>query len=631
MVIIVTLLLLINIPFFNAMGEYDSLNVVLSVRPLDDDYPYEVNDEVIVEVRVFDKGQLTDPDNPPQVTLNKEGSNPREISVTISDTGYYTGTFIILETDLENDNVFEIEAYATLGKDNVIDKRYDDSSMTWSFYVDREIDLDLKIEIDGDSSLFIERSPGDVIDFKATVENNHVAVNPDNFMLTVDDVPIIYSNPDVGVFKASYTVDSSLEEDTIIFMVTEAEYKDDFISTYNEIRVNFYTVWYHEIEISETAANFELYVSDMDGGVVTGADINLDYHSYVDSGSLSGTTDSQGKVTFTIDHNDVYLIYFHGSVEKSGKTQNINGNIQITDRHGPTNIYDKFWVDRQTDAKNIEPGDSVTLDYIGYNELEPLDNQTIYYYIYSQEKSIDNGSTVTDSVGNFALNVAIPGDVNGIILEFESPFEPEQWGDIGEGWEVWGIDSDDNLTYMEYSDSIIFWDMIYDDDIQIEAESFNIHDIATISASTSGSYYTIPVAFVAPGEYSLDEDSYESPRFDWVPWPGEYLGSAFFLFYNQEEDNFYREFLLPEFFPKDETYTIIVFFRESSVVIHWNYIYITPGDNDGAENEEPDNDFSNLFSNDSGIPGIALILGILLLLTLFIYIGLKRKRKEEQE
>jgi hypothetical protein len=621
----------------------DSMKVLLFLSDPAADDTYKVGDDVAVDVMVFDKGQLTDPDTSPTVTLNPYQLNEREIAIFKNSKGAYGGNFTIMEDDVCDSSIISIQTEATLGKENETDLLFDED-IVWNVQpVSGEGNLYIKLEIEDYNGYYIKAFPGETINMTITVENNQGKVNPEDFELTANDEPISYTNPISGVFKANYTVGPTVSESTFITIYTEARNNGEVVYDVAIIIINFFSVWYHRNSVTDTYAQFEIGIADIEGKAISGADINFNYeidnNEFNDeSPSKSGTTDTQGKGSFTISYDSASYISINGSAEFSGKTQNFQGNIYVSEKEitpdieEPSPDYD-FQVIYQENEGELEPNEMVTLEYISYEEAKPLPNQLIYFYIHTAKEFIKCGSTTTDSNGRFTITFMTPEIPAVIMLKFESPFEKEN------SWE--NGDSDDGLLYREDLDIIIVYNTESDDhneNITIETAPLKIGGNTKVTVSTSDFKDYLAFAWIIPGEYPINNFIGEMQP-EWLPWIAptrlpEWLDwtppSALYNFLVLNDGKFTGEILLPEFLPKDETYTVIVIFENPSSLFegsHWNYAYVTPGDNVESDDEEQNILLQSPFS--IGGFGISWLAIIIIFVIIFVSLFVKRKRRKK--
>ena len=634
--LIVTLIIFFVFLLPAASASDDSMKVLLLIGNPGDDLVYEVGDSVPIEVHVFDSGQPIDADSPPTVTLNRNEPNEREISVLKTGSGIYSGSFTIREDDA--DEYFSIRARATLGKENEEDTSYDEDTYSTSIQLSGDWGLNLDLEFDKTGISNIMASPGDTIDMTITIKYNGVKVDPDYFDLTAGDKSVSYSNPNVGVFQASYTVASTITESKSIYVSADCDYEDESCGTGGKIQVDLFYIWYHKVSITDSIVQFELALSDMEGKAISGARIDFNYELdntdiQEDSPFKSGITDSQGAAQFTISHDSASYIYVEGSAEFLGEIQNFEGLIEITDpepasdNKEPSPSYD-FQVIYQENSGIIENSEEVTLEYIAYSQGNPLPNQPIYYYIHTDSEFIKSGSTTTDSQAKFTVTFRTPDISKSMVLIFESAFEKEYY------WEH--VDSDDGLVYKVYQDYVgisdggsmgIQWGDP-DKSISIETSSLTIGGETTVTANIPDSEDCIAWAFIVPGIYSSENifDSSASEP-EWTQWT-----SSYYNILTLRDGKRSVDIILPEFLPKDETYTVIVMYLDPTDMdspYHWNYVHLNPGESTGGKEEEQNILFrSPLTIGGVGLPWLAIIIIIALILVVVV-VGVRRRRTEK--
>jgi hypothetical protein len=605
----------------------DSVKILLFVSDPEDDYSYNIGETVPVNVRVFDKGELTDADTNPKIVLNPFSSNNREINLIKTGLGNYNGSFTITKSDVDDDYL-NIKAEATLGKENETDFVYDKDSEQDGIMVSDEGRLGLEFVFDYADSSYISATPGDTIYITVNVENNSIKINPDSFNLTADDDDVIeYTNPLIGVFKANYTVSSILNESTYINIKAEAEYDNDTTNEEGQIRVNFWNIWFHRVGINNTQAQFELCVADVKGKAVSGADIKFNYEIDgfdidFNSPSKSGTTDSQGKAFFSIDHESASYIYLRGSVEFSGKTQDIYCSIPFGSE-GMDSIemvpkpHRKFQVIYQKNIDKIETGETVTLDFMAYEGTNPIPDQLIYFYLSTDEEFIKSGSTTTDSMAKFTINLTVPEASYSIHAAFEAPFEKEY------SWEH--SDCDDDLVYRQYSDFISVYRESEarepDISILIEIDALIIGGKTTVKASRSNSEdYEAYMMFLV-GNYTL-VDIEMGLWLDWEQLTSVDTYPSSYYYPKLMDGKFIWEFHPEEFLSLNETYTIIVMFLDPIKPyerLYWNDIQIKPYVGAIDENgEQNDHSQSPINMGSIGIYWLAIIVVIIIIIAVLV-------------
>jgi hypothetical protein len=606
----------ILMPTVNAY--YDSMHIFLFVGNSEDDYYYNIGDSVPVEVLVFDKGQLTDADTEPIITMNEYLQNQRDFTLQKTGLGKYTGRLNITSNDVYFDYI-DLHTEATLGRENDSDLNYDDDEEGDWISVIEEDGFDVNLEFDHTKSSFISATSGDTIHIKVFVENNSVGINPDSLSLTANDKALEYTNPSIGVFLADYTISQTLSEVQYICINAEAEYNNETDEDEGYVSINFRNLWYHMINVDETLAEFELYVSDDEREPFEGANISFNYEiddNDVDEYSPSKfqITDSGGRTFFSIEYDSASYIQIVGSVKFSGMIQNFQNAIHVSysdsDIEEPS-PYEEFQVIYQENLDRILPNKTVSLDYIAYKQENTLSDQLIYYYLYTDNYFIKSGYTTTDSKGSFSFNFTVPDAKDNIWVIFESPFNKES------SWEH--TDCDDDFVYKEDLDYIsvdIESEDEYEPDksIEIVLDEFEVGGKIKIKAQRPNSEdYFVDLDFVV-GNYTI-EDIYSDFNPKWSKWASAIPYPSSFDDPILKDGNFTWEFNVEEFLPKDETYTIIVTFRDPNdpfIGYYWNIIHVTP-EAEVKEGDDKSNDLSRFPFNigDIGMLFIIIIIAIL--------------------
>ena len=614
----------------------DSTRTILFVGEPEDGFTYDVGDRVPVEVRFFDSAAPKDADTTPTVTINEYETNSKDVHLSRKGVGVYSGEFTIAEGDVEDSNYLLISAEATLGKDNPEDDSYDYDSDYGALLVAGETGFDVVLDFDKTGSYFISAEPGDTVQMTITVTDGGNNVDPESLELTANEKELTYTRKGTGLYEASYIVSPTVRESERIDVEVDAEYYGEYASDDGAIIVDMMALWYHELGITSSYAQFELCVADMEGSSLSGALIDFsyeidDYGVDDDSPSQTGLTDSEGRATFTISHSSASMIYIEGTIGYSGKTQHFDGDIQLSSEgtgfplEEPSEWND-FEVIYQENAGPLNPGETVTLNYIAYAYAIPVSNQPIIYYLHTYWDFITSGSTTCDSSGRFSITFTVPDSTDTIYGEFESPFEKEH---IYEH-----CDCDNGRVYRESYDYIYQSDMnIFTDkdtSLSIVTDSFEIGTRSMVTATRPNSQGFMAFAMVLVGEIKI-EDIEPDYRLEWEAWVG--LSFSFVYPVSVENNRIIQDVLVPEFLPEDETYTILVIFIDSNsltIDFHWNYIHVRPTASQESEEEWDLQDV--IFSNPVRLFGVGVPCLLILFVIIIILVALvaaMRPRKEE--
>jgi hypothetical protein len=308
--------------------------------------------------------------------------------------------------------------------------------------------------------------------------------------------------------------------------------------------------------------------------------------------------------------------------------QEFYSSIQVSDEDSDIDEPDEeddFEVIYQENVDNIQAGSHVTLDFIAYEEAVVLSDQIIYYYIYTNNEHIKSGSATTDNIGRFSISLDIPSDSGSISADFESPFE-DQYG--------WSGDSDDGYEYRTDDEYISVTNNINnlldpDSSIQIQTTTLVIGGITNVTISKPNSEDLYGFVMIFPGEFSIDQIMGQSQEPVWMP-----ISASYRQFIMPEDGTVTHNFLLPEFLPDDETYTILVYMTDmnpQSMGFYWNVAHVKPGQQVSPEEDDDQNVLFDPVISPMGmdIPGFVFLL-IFLVILIVVLIAIKRRRGKVQ-
>lgn len=576
----------------------DSMKVIVTV---DSSKQYAVGDTVTCYVYVFDKGAYVNADGNPLIILNKYYENQRNstnpidgITVNKIGTGKYEVTFSILESDCNwYDSYCSISIYAsaTYGKSSVTDDIYNsDYDSKYISITTAEVETGLSITVTIDNYFEIYPfEPGDTVDLTATVRYDDIKVTPDEFEVKVgygeedweggyeNEDYVSCTNPSVGIYEGSYAIPSVTESTT--FLVEAFASYGGVDDTYNTgFSVDFFAVYYHELSVTKTQADFEIYVSDLNGNVIPSAVVSFSYDNDDDWNtpevSVQETTDATGKASFTITYTNVSDISDYAYANASGKSQIFD--IYIATPYEDISTYGLSVIDRTEDG-TVESGQFVTKQYQAYMEGAELSNADIYYYAYNSTSIISYGKRTTDSQGKFTLSFTVY-DIIYIVFEAENgehglmyDWDTGTYHDSNDGFQY--DDSDTRYIYVStYIMEYIYFGHYFDANVSISIEPLKIGEKTNITVSMPDSLGYIASVWCevgGPGESIMGKSKWKSCAYG--------IGAIL----QRSDDIFTGSIIIPEFMPKDSNYTIIAnVFDPTTYDYHLNYITVKP-DNDG--------------------------------------------------
>jgi hypothetical protein len=640
-VVLVSIVMMLLCLFQPVSANKNSMNVIVCFSDPGDNKDYEIGDNVVITVYVFDKGELADADTTPEVKMNEWRDNQRNISVDRIGTGIYKGTFTILNEDVDG-SFISINAKATIGKTDENDTTYDedveyDYIFVFNENYEDEDDLDVEIVFDDYENTypFIEAIPGQTYDITVTVTNNGNNFEPDELTIytedyyTEEETPISYTNPSTGIYIASYTASSPLDTPRIIIGV-RAEHNGSSDQRSMYLNTNFFSIWFHRNIITNTSASFEIWVADLEGNGVEGANVEFTYELNDQEWIKSTDTDSAGKAYFTISYEDIESLSIEGEVTHQGRIQAFSHYITIEDQDPGSDIEEPdededFQVIYQENEEDIQPDSSVALDYIAYENGNILPDQIVYFYVYTEYGFITSGYRTSDENGKFSISFNTPKDEDSVRIDFESPFDdPFAWTtDSDDGFE-YRTDSESHYTGESYES---MFNVEKDEGIKIETTPLTIGGQTRISYSKAGSEGFRGTVIIIPGEFA----PYDIQTGEQIPkwYPLSYSSYHFSLI--PESGKVETDITLPEFLPADETYTIFVGLYDMDPErydTYWNTLSVKPGEQatteDGDDNENPL--MAPAFS-PGGFDIPLYLLLILLIVILVVVIAAVKRRK----
>ncbi len=539
-------------------AERDSLKVIIVA----DDKIYGVDDTIMVEVRVYNKAELTDAD---EITVRLDTFwQVQDIEVEMSQisTGIYQGTYQIQD----NDHHAWFTVYAEKGTD------YDGASLNIDISQDH-LELDLHFANQNHAYLW----SGESVTATITSRYRGELIDVDDFSF----LRLIYPSDEIIdlngtiVSLGTYQVTCSIPEvndNGEYELEARAIYAGEHAEVHAYITVNVLSVWYHFESLAGNTATFTLGVADENGDGVANAEISI-----TQPYGLTTTTGEDG--TAIINVRNVYNgILVRGEVSGNGKSQSFEGRIYTEDsEETPNPDHRSFDVIYEGEEFIYKSGSSISRSYKAYNCTIPLQNQVIYYYITLEgvDMDIDEGTlfpeggehidgaaqivtagiATTDQFGEFSLSFKAPSDQGFVYITFESGIPRHDFNYRHPS--LLSYDQDDELVYEEDYDVVFVskGDLWEADRVSIESDPLVVGGKTKITVETSDSldHRDELIAKWMSGISTSGQyiDELES---DWVCW----VEGANMIFLKKSDDKKYTgHSIIPDFMSKEGDYTIV--------------------------------------------------------------------------
>jgi hypothetical protein len=552
------LLLICGASVSTVSAERDSLKVII----IAEDKIYRVDDTIMVEVRVYNKAELTDADEI-MVTLDTIWQvQDMEVELSQISTGIYQGTYQIQD----NDHHAWFNVYAEKGTDN------DGASLNIDLYQDH-LELDLHFAHQNHAYLW----SGESVTATITSRYRGDLIDVDDFSF----LRLIYPSDEIIdlngtiVSQGTYQVTCSIPEvndNGNYELEARATYAGEHAEVHAYITVNVLSVWYHFESLAGNTATFTLGVADENGDGVANAEVSI-----TQPYELTTTTGEDG--TVIINMMGVYNgIPVRGEVSGNGKNQSFEGRIYTTDTdETPNPDHRAFDVIYEGEEFIYKSGSSISRSYKAYNCTIPLQNQVIYYYITLEGVDMDidegtlfpeggehidgaaqivtTGTATTNQLGEFSLSFKAPSDQGFVYITFESGIPKHDFNYRHPS--LLSYDHDDELVYEEDYDVVFVskGDLWEAERVSIESEPLVVGGKTKITVETSDSLghgdeliakwmSGIPTS----GQYI---DELES---DWVCW----VEGTNMIFLEKSDDNKYTgHSVIPDFMSKEGDYTLV--------------------------------------------------------------------------
>jgi hypothetical protein len=377
---------------------------------------YRVGSDMSFTVHVFSEGEYVTPDN---VTVNV-GTNtdtPREVETTESSKGKYTGSFTVTNDDVPSEGTsVRIEAEAQWNGEGIDTYQY--------VYMEGIPELVIFPRFEG-GGLYIGsgesrtviwecRYGGELVDCEVELS----IYGPGGY----DDY-----TPDresTGIYSYDYTYPTDGNDSSrVVFNfdavhnASDGRVSEDF--DYTIMYHNTLLVWANRVEVTETNAKFDVYVSQMDGKPAGGALIEVDVDYDKEDGSwdadeYNATADANGvgRLEFGYDDmaEDEYYIELEGDVTWEGLSQDVIFNFVVRDP--PEDDWEdtpsEYGLDVMHERGGFDFDKSYTYEATAYLQGDPLIEQFVWCYLVTDHDVLTSTNTTTGPDGSLSFDFQTP-------------------------------------------------------------------------------------------------------------------------------------------------------------------------------------------------------------------------------
>jgi hypothetical protein len=429
------------------------LMLVLSLAPMasaysgDDDamyavitYPekvYNVGDEVEITVHVFEAADYAASDDV-NVSIGYSG---HYVDMTESQTGRWTGTFTIEEEDIMGMGQISSDEWVTVSAD--VYREFIVVEDAWGVIgvgtAEEEIPLIVEATVTP-PSIYLKQGETKTITWRVTYSGNVVEPDSVEGYMWTDSGQDSFEPEKVstGVYKYVYTAPTtSISQDVQIDF--EAYYTPSGKSeveneAYTSFYLNFLHVWAKEVSLTATGATFDVYVSNMTGGAVDGANLDLTYY-YDDKQNdyqekpLSGSTDANGLARVELVYSDLGTdedtVFIEGTVTGQGKEQDVEFDLPVK------TLPSDFVEEPDDEGFDVVPSKQpyyqfnspINYGNTAYLDADPMDSAEVDWYITTWHEVVDMGTATTSAQGTFSVDFTTPAKGNEPFMLTEAHFE----------------------------------------------------------------------------------------------------------------------------------------------------------------------------------------------------------------
>jgi len=385
---------------------------------------YRVGDVVIARAYIFRNGERFDPD---EVEFTA-GADYIEYPMERLTGGLYEGSVRITE-----DQVDRSVLSASFPIEVTVKAETPEFEWTWDYKYIRVLDVPHfhvygHVEDPGD----LTPEPGQAVEFWVTTTYGNRFADPDegslrawvNASLVPFSEEISMTRVSEGNFRGTFTVPDDLTSDGEYTIRVTADRTGtnglEHDRYWESIYLKYFDVWFRHLVQTDNPLIPQVYVCDMDGDPVEGAELAVNV-TYIDLAGqwvrrqVNVTTDAGGLANLGIDHSDInssfWGIYADGECSANGRTQQVSVWGENPLYYQPFNGHRDGLYALPLGEFFVDPGRSLDLEYLITYNSTPLADTPVDCYVNYPHEILFFGRLRTDGEGILSINLDIPNDL----------------------------------------------------------------------------------------------------------------------------------------------------------------------------------------------------------------------------
>jgi hypothetical protein len=381
---------------------------VVAISTIEEGMEYDVGDDVMFHIHVFEKGERVSADN---ITVNV-GDRFREVNATATGTpGIYEVTFTINESDAWYERV---DVSVMVEKGNV-------TTGNW-FEIELADEVEDEIEVVMEPTSPTLLGPGDTIscELTVTVNGEFADYNETESEIWVAGPGYLVEDLNgtrlgLGRYSVSYQVPANITAFGTFYLRASLAVGNGSGYDYSTFIVMDIQVWIENVMLNDTSLTARLWVNNLEGDPVDDAvvEIGYDHDDEYETPEIERTgTTVNGSVEFEMPHDNMTSIWVWVKVKIGNRTYSTSLWITLDEEEEEDPIEPHPGIfDIAHYGFGYYPG-SHEYEFIAYNDTDPWASDWVYYYFVlfgsPNHDILAYGKVKTDEEGRFSVEFTTP-------------------------------------------------------------------------------------------------------------------------------------------------------------------------------------------------------------------------------